>query len=85
MKRVIAARGGETEAAWLDKWVTAHFPNTVQAASGAARAEIAGTLASEAEEEAKRDGLSMRPALRVKGYSTLSDYFHDILDDKADD
>lgn len=85
MKRVMVPKGGETEAAWLDDWVEAHFPREVEAASGSARAEIAGELAREAEEQAKKDGLSMRPALRIKGYSTLADYFHDILDDKADD
>lgn len=85
MKRVVSFPGGQSEAAWLDKWVSEHVPDLVELADGDARATLAEDLARDAEEAAKRDGVSMRPALRMKGYSTLSDYLHDVLDENADD
>ena len=83
MKRVISFQTGATEAAWLERWVAEHASGSDE--DEEKRSETAQALAAQAEEAARQEGLQLRPALRMKGYSNLADYILDWLDEKADE
>lgn len=83
MKRVISFQTGAAEAEWLERWVAEHASGSDQGEGQ--RSDTAQALAAQAEEAARQEGLQLRPALRMKGYSNLADYIHDWLDEEADE
>ena len=71
---------GKDEAAWLDAWAAEHIP----ADPPADLDEAAATLSAQAETAAERADISVKLALKYKGYAQMMHYMCDLLDEAAD-
>lgn len=71
---------GKDEAAWLDAWAAEH----VRAVPPADLDEAATKLSAEAESAAEGANISLKLALKYKGYAQMMHYMCDLLDDAAD-
>jgi hypothetical protein len=71
---------GKDEAAWLDAWATRNAPKKAPADLD----EAAAKLAEKAESDAEGENISLKMALKFKGYAQTVHYMCDLLDDAAE-
>ena len=71
---------GKDEAAWLDAWAAKNVP----AAAPADLEEAAAKLAEKAESDAEGANISLKMALKFKGYAQTVHYVSDLLDEAAE-
>jgi hypothetical protein len=71
---------GKDEAAWLDAWAATHVPKVAPADLD----DAAAKLAEQAEGAAESASISLKMALKFKGYAQTVHYISDLLDDAAD-
>jgi hypothetical protein len=71
---------GKDEAAWLDAWAAKNVPKQAPADLDAAAAK----LSEQAESDAEAASISLKMALKFKGYAQTVHYISDLLDDAAE-
>jgi hypothetical protein len=71
---------GKDEAAWLDAWAARNVPGTAPADLE----DAAAKLAEKAEGAAEAENISLKLALKFKGYAQTVHYMCDLLDDAAE-
>jgi hypothetical protein len=71
---------GKDEAAWLDAWAAKNTPKRAPADLD----EAAAKLATQAESDAEAENISLKMALKFKGYAQTVHFMCDLLDDAAE-
>lgn len=71
---------GKDEAAWLDGWAARNAPKEAPADLE----EAAAKLAEKAESDAGAANISLKMALKYKGYAQTVHYMCDLLEDAAE-